>query len=138
MSPGWQTLMRPELRDDVALDGADVRLLCRTPLSSAIHCSLASGAVSRVTRNVGIHEIWYFIAGRGELWRHTDATGEESLVEIAEGCCVTIPPDTPFQYRNTGSHSLEFACFVAPAWPGPEVNVLLDDVRGRWEPTSFR
>ena len=73
---------------------------------------LPPNAVSQAVRHRMIEEIWYFISGRGEVWRkHED---REDVVEGGPGVCLTIPIDVHFQFRNTGNGPLEFLMATMP------------------------
>jgi mannose-6-phosphate isomerase-like protein (cupin superfamily) len=111
--------------DETAPDGAEIRLLSRMDGGSVCHCSLAAGAFSRAVRHETVEEIWYFLEGEGEVWRSLD--GQESVVAVNSGFCLTIPPGTHFQFRNTGAVPLTFLCVTMPPWPGDEEAVRVDD-----------
>ena len=53
----------------VAPDGSDVRVLLRLADGSMAHFELAPGRVSRAVEHRTVSEIWYVVAGRGEMWR---------------------------------------------------------------------
>ncbi len=114
-----------------APDGSAVRPLLSYPGGSLAHCTLAPGAVSAAVRHELIQEIWYFVAGNGEVWRRDPATGREEAVRAEPGVSLTIPEGVEFQFRNTGAAPLVFLCFTMPAWPGEQVAAI---VPGRWEP----
>jgi mannose-6-phosphate isomerase-like protein (cupin superfamily) len=75
--------------------------------------------------------MWYFIGGKGEVWRRQ---GErEEVVEVGPGVCLTIQQGTYFQFRNTGGEPLRFLIVTMPPWPGIHEVV---GVVGRWKPSS--
>jgi len=121
----WATNNMSENPDGQALDGCDVRLLTRTPFSSAIHCELPGGQTSQATINYWIHEIWFVISGEGAVWR-TDGSFDQT-VDVKAGSSITIPPQVTFQFRSTRKEPLVFVCFVAPPFPGPEANELVEE-----------
>jgi mannose-6-phosphate isomerase-like protein (cupin superfamily) len=111
--------------DEIAPDGAEIRLLSRMDGGSVCHCSLAAGVISWAVRHETVEEIWYFLDGEGEVWRKSD--GQESVVAVRSGLCLTIPPGTHFQFRNTGTVPLTFLCITMPPWPGDEEAIRVDD-----------
>lgn len=115
--------------DLLAPDGSEIRLLHSAPSASVVHCSLPAAGVSIPVRHRTVEEIWYFLAGRGQVWRR-QATREEVL-EVRAGISLTIPLGTSFQFRNTGDSALEFIIMTMPPWPGPDEAILLDD--GHWK-----
>ena len=116
--------------DAVAPDGTLVRLLPVLPGGSLAHFELPAGAVSHAVTHKSVEEIWYFLGGRGEMWRRSD--GEERVVAIEPGLSVTIPLGTAFQFRATGEGPLTFLAITMPPWPGPEE---AERVEGPWAAT---
>ena len=117
--------------DLLAPDGSEIRFLHSMPGASVVHCSLPAAGVSIPVRHHTVAEIWYFLSGRGQVWRR-QATREEVL-EVRAGISLTIPLGTAFQFRNTGDSVLEFIIMTTPPWPGADEAILLDG--GMW-PTS--
>ncbi len=115
--------------DVLAPDGSEIRLLHSFPGASVVHCRLPAGAVSIPVRHRTVEEIWFFLAGKGQVWRKQ---GErEQLLDVAPGMSLTIPLGTQFQFRNTGEVPLEFVIVTTPPWPGEDEAVLLD--AGCWD-----
>ena len=117
--------------DLLAPDGSEIRLLHSTPGSSVVHCSLPAAGVSLPVRHRTVSEIWYFLAGRGQVWRRQ--AKREEVLEVQAGISLTIPLGTSFQFRNTDNTALEFIIVTMPPWPGADEAILLD--AGKW-PTS--
>ena len=117
--------------DLLAPDGSEIRLLHSTPGASVVHCNLPAAGVSIPVRHRTVSEIWYFLAGRGQVWRRQ--TKREEVLEVRAGISLTIPLGTAFQFRNTGDAPLEFIIVTMPPWPGADEAILLD--AGKW-PTS--
>jgi len=120
----------PAVRDVVAPDGSDVRILLSLDAGGLAHFELAPGetSVAVVHRTVG--EIWYCLTGRGEMWRKIE--GSESVVEVGPELCLTIPVGALFQFRSFGSEPLRAIAATLPPWPGEgEARI----VTGPWEPT---
>ena len=116
--------------DAIAPDGTAVRLLAALSAASFAHFELPAGAVSHAIVHRTVEEIWYFVAGRGELWRRSGE--QEDLVAVGPGVCVTIPLGTRFQFRAAADAPLAFVAVTMPPWPGDgEAEV----VEGKWRPT---
>lgn len=117
--------------DAIAPDGSEVRLLVSLARGSMAHFRLAPGGVSRAVRHQSVEELWYFVAGRGRMWRK-DETGE-AIVEVHPGLSLDIPVGTAFQFRTDGDTPLEAVGVTMPPWPGPHEAVF---VEGTWTPTA--
>lgn len=116
--------------DLLAPDGSEIRLLHSLSGASVVHCTLPVGAVSIPVRHRTVEEVWYFLAGEGQVWRKQ---GEHELVlDVRSGVSLTIPLGAAFQFRNTGAVPLEFIIATTPPWPGEDEAVALD--AGRWTP----
>lgn len=120
----------PSGRDTVARDGSDVRLLLSLRGGSVAHFELAPGKTSVPVAHRTVDEIWFFLGGRGEMWRRLD--GSEEIVAVDSGMCVTIPVGTRFQFRSFGHAPLAAVAVTMPPWPG-EGEVYA--VEGKWPPT---
>ena len=123
----FQTLSLPSKADVVAADGSDVRILLSLQKGSSIHIELAPGRVSKAIRHKTVGEIWYFLSGRGEMWRKNES--REEIVTVEAGVCLTIPVGTKFQFRSTGDVPLRAFAVTMPPWPGEDEAV---DVGGIW------
>jgi aspartate racemase len=131
-NPGlaFQTMRLPANRDAVAPDGSDVRVLLQVRGGGAAHFELAAGQTSVAVRHRSVEEIWYFVSGRGEMWR---TSGEdEEVVPVSSGVCITIPLGTSFQFRASGEEPLTAIGATMPPWPGAGEALI---VSGPWEPT---
>ena len=116
--------------DAVAPDGTAVRLLAALSGGSFAHFELPARAVSHAVVHRTVEEIWYFVAGRGELWRR--AGDQEDVVAVGPGVCATIPLGTRFQFRASPEAPLAFVAVTMPPWPGEGE---AEAVEGRWRPT---
>jgi mannose-6-phosphate isomerase-like protein (cupin superfamily) len=126
-----QTKRLPPRYDCLAPDGSEIRLLAASGRGSCVHCTLAPGAVSRAVAHRSVEEIWYCVAGRGEMWRKLD--GVEETVEVSAGVSLTIPCGAHFQFRNLDHAPLEIVLVTMPPWPGEDEAVRVEDhwpVRG--------
>jgi mannose-6-phosphate isomerase-like protein (cupin superfamily) len=108
----------------VAPDGSDVRVLLRLAGGSMAHFELAAGRTSRAVRHRSVSEIWYVLAGRGEMWR--SAGPNESIVALEPGVCVSIPVGTAFQFRSLGPGVLGAVGVTMPPWPGDGEAIVAD------------
>jgi mannose-6-phosphate isomerase-like protein (cupin superfamily) len=116
--------------DDIALDGSEVRKLPRMTGGSMAHFTLGPHHVSRAVSNNTIEEIWYFICGRGRMWRRLGSSDE--TVDVFPGVSISIPKGTQFQFRNDGDAALEAIGVTMPPWTGDGEQF---QVKGTWEPT---
>jgi mannose-6-phosphate isomerase-like protein (cupin superfamily) len=130
MESTFQTKLLPTNRDAVAPDGSDVRLLLEVRGGGLAHFELPAGEASVAVRHGSVEEIWYFLSGRGEMWRKSD--DHEEVVPVTSGVCVTIPLGTSFQFRASGEEPLAAIGATMPPWPGTGEAVI---VSGPWEPT---
>jgi mannose-6-phosphate isomerase-like protein (cupin superfamily) len=134
MSPGgFETRSLPENPDEIAPDGSEVRRLARLAGGSMAHFSVPAGATTVAVCHRAVEEIWYFLSGRGEVWRKSD-TGE-SVVTVAAGDGITIPAQTCFQLRALEGAALNAIAVTMPPWPGDQEATPVD---GRWTPTIGR
>jgi mannose-6-phosphate isomerase-like protein (cupin superfamily) len=116
--------------DAVAPDGTAVRLLAALSGGSFAHFELPAGAVSHAIVHRTVEEIWWFVAGRGELWRQTSE--HEEVVAVGPGVSATIPLGTRFQFRAAAEAPLAFVAVTMPPWPGEGEAAI---VEGKWRPT---
>jgi mannose-6-phosphate isomerase-like protein (cupin superfamily) len=120
----------PARPDAVAPDGSDVRVLLSVASGSLAHFELGAGETSIAVEHRTVEEVWYFLRGRGEMWRRS---GEhEEIVEVSAEVCVTIPLGTQFQFRARGEEPLSAVGVTIPPWPGEGEATRVD---GPWEPT---
>jgi mannose-6-phosphate isomerase-like protein (cupin superfamily) len=121
----------PAAPDAVAPDGSDVRILLGLTAGGMAHFELAPGMTSKAVTHRSVEEIWFFIAGEGQMWRKQD--GHEEFVDVSRGTCLTIPLGTHFQFRSFGDEALAAVAVTMPPWPGEGEAV---EVTGVWEPSS--
>jgi mannose-6-phosphate isomerase-like protein (cupin superfamily) len=114
-----------ERHDALAPDGSEIRLLPEVPGGSMVHCSLPPRAVSLAVEHRTVSELWYVVAGTGELWRQQD--GREEVVPLHPHTAHSIPLGTRFQFRNTGEEPLAFVIVTMPPWPGADEAVRVED-----------
>ena len=130
MSRAFQTKALPTKADAVAPDGSDVRVLLALRGGGLAHFELAAGQTSAAVRHRTVEEIWYFLSGSGEMWRR--CAGDEEVVAVSRGLCITIPMGTTFQFRAFAEEPLAAIGATMPPWPGSGEAVVES---GRWEPT---
>ena len=116
--------------DAMAPDGSEVRLLCGTERGSMAHFSLPAGAVSHAVAHRTVEEVWFFLAGRGRMWRRLGDC--EQTVAVGPGTSITIPVGTHFQFRCDGEAALAAVGVTMPPWSDGEAY----PVQGPWEPTT--
>jgi mannose-6-phosphate isomerase-like protein (cupin superfamily) len=125
--PEFQTLALPAEPLALAPDGTRVRVLLALDRGSLAHFELPAGAVSHAVKHRTVEEIWYFLSGRGEVWR---ADGKRETIEpVGPGLALTMPLGTAFQFRALGAKPLIFLAITMPPWPGPEEAFRLE---GPW------
>lgn len=130
-STEFSTKYLPAQRDGVAPDGSDVRLLLRLKGGSMIHFELAPNRTSKAVIHRTVEEIWYFVSGRGQVWRKQN--GHAAVVDVYPGASLTIPLGTQFQFRSFGPEPLAAIGVTMPPWPGDSEASI---VKGEWEATE--
>jgi len=129
MTP-FETKRLTARRDAIAPDGSDVRVLLGLTTGSMAHFELSPGQTSRAVTHRTVEEIWFFLSGRGEMWRTQN--GQEIIVPVESGVCLTIPLGTHFQFRSLGTEPLSALGVTMPPWPGEGEAII---VPGKWEAT---
>ena len=126
----FSTKILPAQRDAVAPDGSDVRLLPRLKGGSMINFELAPNRTSKAVTHRTVEEIWYFVGGRGQVWRKQN--GRAAVVDVYPGVALTIPLGTQFQFRSFGDKPLAAIAVTMPPWPGEGEAIV---VQGEWKPS---
>lgn len=130
MTP-FATKQLPTERDAVAPDGSDVRILLGLKGGGLAHFQLPPDHTSTAVTHRTVEEIWFFLSGRGEMWRKQEGQ-QEIVVPVESGVCLTIPLGTHFQFRTLGEEPLSAVGVTMPPWPGEGEAVV---VQGKWEAT---
>jgi mannose-6-phosphate isomerase-like protein (cupin superfamily) len=123
------TRMLPVEADVIAPDGCAVRILVATGRGSMAHFTLGPGEVTRAVAHRTVEEVWYFLSGRGRMWRRFE--GRDEIVDAGPGISLAIPLGARFQLRNDGDEPLTAVAVTMPPWPGDDEAYFVD---GRWPP----
>jgi len=123
----FATMRLPADRTVVAPDGSDVRVLLGLAGGSMAHFALAAGQVARAVTHRTVEELWFVVAGRGEMWRRQ--AGHEEVVPLEPGVCLSIPLGTHFQFRASATEGVAAVAVTLPPWPGEGEAVF---VEGPW------
>src|SRR5713226_9480457 len=108
----FSTKSLPVARDIVAPDRSDVRILLCLAGGGMAHFELAPGQTSIAVAHRTVEEIWFFLSGRGEMWRAQ--RGREEVIAVERGVCITIPLGTYFQFRSLGGEPLTAVAVTMP------------------------
>ena len=115
--------------DVIAPDGSEIRLLAASAQgatrASLCEVRLSPGAVSRPVYHRSVEEIWYVLAGRGQVWRCPPGA-EAEPVDVRPGDTLVIPIGWRFQFRAAPDAGLRFLCYTSPPWPGPDEGQAAD------------
>jgi len=112
----------------LAPDGSEIRELVAVKGGSMVHCTLPPGTVSLAVAHRTVEEVWFFLKGRGQVWRKNDE--RETVVDVEPGSSLTIELGSHFQFRNTGNEDLCFVIVTMPPWSGNDEAVRVQDY---WE-----
>jgi mannose-6-phosphate isomerase-like protein (cupin superfamily) len=116
--------------DDIAPDGSEVRVLCRVGRGSMAHFTLPPKAISKAVASDTLEEVWYFISGRGRMWRRL--ASREEVVNVGPGTSITIPAGTHFQFRSDTDEPLTAVGATMPPWTDESAVYA---VEGKWKAT---
>ena len=119
-----------DLPDAIAPDGSEVRILCSTGRGSLAHFTLPPHAVSKAMVHRTVEELWYFVSGRGQIWRRFHE--QEEIVDVGPRVSITIPVGAHFQFRSVSREPLTAIGTTMPPWPGEGEAVAVD---GFWQAT---
>lgn len=113
--------------DVIAPDGSEVRVLCGLSRGGLAVFSLPPQRVSKAVAHHTVEEVWYFVSGRGRMWRRFEE--HQEVVEVGPGVSLTIPTGTHFQFRCDSLDPLVAVGVTMPPWPG---NDEARPVEGLW------
>jgi mannose-6-phosphate isomerase-like protein (cupin superfamily) len=128
--PNFRTKRLPRERDAIAPDGSNVRILLGLRGGGMAHFELPPGQISTAVTHKTVEEIWFFLSGKGEMWRRTE--GQEEIAAVEASVCLTIPLGTHFQFRSFGDEPLTAVGVTMPPWSGEDEATV---VAGVWQPT---
>jgi mannose-6-phosphate isomerase-like protein (cupin superfamily) len=131
MQPIFEFKTLPDNYDGLAPDTSEIRLLPEFETGGLAHCTLGVGKTSLAVKHKTVSEIWYCLAGKGEIWQ-SNANGAE-IKPFAAADSFTIPLGNNFQFRNIGNEPLIILIVTMPKWPGPDEAVV---VKGNWDETK--
>jgi mannose-6-phosphate isomerase-like protein (cupin superfamily) len=126
----FEAIHLPSRPTAIAPDGSDVRVLLGLKGGGLAHFELGPNQISKAVTHRTVEEIWYFLSGRGEMWRNQN--GHSNVVDVHPGVCLSIPLGTQFQFRSFGSEALAAIGATMPPWPGESEAII---VSGVWKPT---
>src|SRR5258708_40242525 len=98
--------------DAIAPDGSEVRLLCGLSRGGMATFTLMPGAVSKAVAHRTIEEVWYFIHGRGRLWRKSDDA--EEVIEVGPGLSIASPVGVRCHFRCDGAEPVVAVAATVP------------------------
>lgn len=114
----FATRSLPEAADTTAPDGSEIRILPQLSRGSMVHARLPAGATSKAVVHRSVEELWFVVAGVGEMWRRYGP--HEEIVALEPGTALSIPAGTAFQFRNLGRGPLDIVLVTMPPWPGAD------------------
>ncbi len=94
------------------------------------HFHLPAGVTARAVAHRTVEELWFVVAGRGEMWRKQGR--REEVITLEPGVCLSIPLGTQFQFRASPTESVSAIAVTMPPWPDEQEAEL---VTGPWQPT---
>lgn len=112
----FATMHLPVQPTELAPDGSAVRVLLGVAAGGMAHFQLDAGQVARAVTHRTVDEIWFVVAGRGEMWRKQG--DREETVSLQAGVCLTIPLGTHFQFRASDADGVAAVAVTMPPWPG--------------------
>jgi len=129
----WQTRRLAAAPVVLAPDGSAIRELVQVTGGSLVHCTLPPGQVTQAVRHRTVEEVWFCVAGSGQVWRaaQRDAQADE-IVDLAPGVALSLPCGVAFQFRSSGPGPLELVIATMPPWPGDAEAMPVDGV---WQAT---
>lgn len=114
--------------DAIAPDGSEIYFrVVDAARASLVEVILRPGRTTRAIHHRTVEEVWYFLAGSGEVWlRSPDATRSETR-SVVTSDVVVIPAGWDFQFRALGNTALCFLCVTVPPWPGAHEAIPVAD-----------
>lgn len=128
MTTPFETHPPSTQHDLLAPDGSQIQLRHRLTGGSMVYCMLPAGEITQAVRHRSVEELWYIVAGRGQLWRKQGDHAQ--VVDLLPGMSLTIPLGTDFQFRALGEETLGLVICTLPPWPGEDEAI---PVAGLWD-----
>ena len=100
MMPPFESNQVKTEYDLLAPDGSEIRLLHSLSGASVVHCALPVGAVSTPVTHRTVEEVWFFLAGEGQVWRKQDE--RELVLDVRSGLSLTMPFGTAVSVPQHG------------------------------------
>lgn len=116
----------PNHYDGLAPDTSEIRLLPEFESGGLAHCVLGVGKTSLAVKHKTVSEIWYCLAGKGEIWQSNENGAEVKAFTASDS--FTIPLGNSFQFRNVGDEKLMILIVTMPKWPGPDEAIKVDGI----------
>ncbi|MGH7112470.1 MAG: cupin domain-containing protein [Stellaceae bacterium] len=129
-STAFVTRCRSAAPDAVAPDGSEVHILAQGARGGMALFTLPPGAVAKAVAHRAVEEVWYFLHGRGRMWRKLGSA--EEIVAVEPGVSLVIPVGAHFQFRVDGAEPLTALGATMPPWPGADEAYF---VEGQWPAT---
>jgi|SRR5579859_5514039 len=105
--------------DATAPDGSEIYFrVLDARNASLVEVVLQPGRTSRPVRHRSVEEIWFFLAGSGDVWLRSPDGAVDDIRHVEPRETVTIPTGWAFQFRSAGREPLRFLCYTSPPWPG--------------------
>ena len=111
----FTTMHLPSNPTVVAPDGSDVRVLLGLSAGSMAHFELPAGKVAQAVVHRTVGEVWFVLAGRGQMWRKQGQ--REEVVSLEHGVCLTIPVGTHFQFRASATEAVSAVAITESIQP---------------------
>lgn len=106
--------------DATAPDGSEIFFLVGdASRASLVEVRLPASRTSMPVRHRTVEEIWYFLAGRGRVWRRPP-DGAAVVEDVQPGRTLVIPTGWAFQFQAGPDGELRFLCYTSPPWPGDD------------------
>jgi mannose-6-phosphate isomerase-like protein (cupin superfamily) len=115
-----------------APDGSTVCPLGSEANGGIALCRLSPGVATTPVRHRSVEELWYVLAGEGEVSRRHGAW-DPFVDPLRPGSCVDIGLGLTFQFRCTGNVDLSMVLLTMPQWPGSD-EAVQQPALATWEP----
>jgi mannose-6-phosphate isomerase-like protein (cupin superfamily) len=115
MTTAWATEHPPTNPSCISPSGVtEIRSLPSFEQGEIVHATTPPGEISTPAVLSTILEVFHILEGMGELWRKLG--GQEQVVDLLPGCCVSMPAGISFQYQAIGEAPMRFLVITMPKW----------------------